>query len=303
MATNDILKFGSTASGGNILSQAAYAADAQRDTGHQPGIARQELENKALLQLSTIAAGVAQYIANKQGTNVTDALSAAQIATMLGAAFGGQLLAVRAISSTQVYTPTAGTKSAFLRMVGGGGAGGGIVSTGTGNTSAGLGGSGGAYAEWYGAISAISGLVFTIGAGGASVVNGNGGAGGATSVGALITAPGGGGGSVGQNAAPPWLLGQGPSSAAPSGANVVLAIGQGGGGSFSVSLSGTISGQGGASVFGPGADSRGTIRAGGNAATNFGSGGSGALESSAGPGGLGGGAGAGGVVVVFEFGG
>jgi hypothetical protein len=83
MATNEILPFASTDTGTNLLTQAEYSADAQRTTGNQPGIARSKLVNKSLRQVSLLAAGLAQFLANKQSTNVTDNLTASQIADML----------------------------------------------------------------------------------------------------------------------------------------------------------------------------------------------------------------------------
>lgn len=82
MATNEILPF-AQAGGANVLSQVDYNADAQRLIGHQPGAARSELENKALRQASAIAAGIGQWLADKQATNVTDSLTAAQLAAMI----------------------------------------------------------------------------------------------------------------------------------------------------------------------------------------------------------------------------
>lgn len=86
MATNEILPFGAAAT--NELSQADYAADSQRANGHQPGFARSELINKTLHQTSTVAAGVAQFIADRQGTGVTDTLLPSQVASMFAAALG-----------------------------------------------------------------------------------------------------------------------------------------------------------------------------------------------------------------------
>lgn len=83
MATNEILPFASTDTGTNLLTQPEYVSDAQRTTGNQPGIARSKLVNKSLRQTSIIAAGLAQFLANKQATNVTDSLTAEQIAAML----------------------------------------------------------------------------------------------------------------------------------------------------------------------------------------------------------------------------
>lgn len=79
--TNEILVFGDTASGGNILSQAVYASDPQRNIGHQPGIARQELENKVLRQVSLVCAAIAQMVADNQANNIVDTLTPANLAT------------------------------------------------------------------------------------------------------------------------------------------------------------------------------------------------------------------------------
>jgi len=84
MATNEILQFAGSASGAEILSQAAYSADADRTDGHDPGsIARAELENKVLLQTSTIAAAVAQFMADSQSNNITDGTAIATLAGYL----------------------------------------------------------------------------------------------------------------------------------------------------------------------------------------------------------------------------
>ena len=80
MATNEILQFGASATGGDILDQAAYTADAQRTGGHQVGIARNELENKVLLQVSTISAALAQYVADSQTNNIADSVAVATLA-------------------------------------------------------------------------------------------------------------------------------------------------------------------------------------------------------------------------------
>lgn len=84
MATNEILQFANTASGAEILSQAAYAADPDRPDGHDPGtIARAELENKVLLQTSTIASMLGQFMADAQANNITDATAIATLAGYL----------------------------------------------------------------------------------------------------------------------------------------------------------------------------------------------------------------------------
>lgn len=70
--TNDFLLFSPTDTGTNLLSQVAYAADAQRLIGNQPGIARSPLVNKAIRQSAAIAAAIAQLVADITNQNVVD---------------------------------------------------------------------------------------------------------------------------------------------------------------------------------------------------------------------------------------
>lgn len=86
MATNFILPFAGTDTGTNLLTQEQYEGDAQRIIGHQPGVARSKLENKALRQATSMAAGLAQYIADNQTDDVSDSLTAAQVSAMLTSA-------------------------------------------------------------------------------------------------------------------------------------------------------------------------------------------------------------------------
>jgi len=92
MALNDILRFAESDIGTNLLTQAEYLADAQRTIGHQPGIARSKLENKALRQASAMVAGLAQFLADNQATDINDSLTPAQVSTALLAAVGGSRL-------------------------------------------------------------------------------------------------------------------------------------------------------------------------------------------------------------------
>ncbi|CAB3845753.1 hypothetical protein LMG26842_02580 [Achromobacter dolens] len=84
MATNDLLPFATDNT--NVLTQAEYAADAQRTSGNVPGVARAKLVNKAARQSSVVAAGVGQFLADNQATNVTDTLTATAMSTMMTAA-------------------------------------------------------------------------------------------------------------------------------------------------------------------------------------------------------------------------
>ena len=85
MATNEILRFAETDTGTNLLTQAEYLADAQRPIGNQPGVARSKLVNKALRQSSLIAAGIAEFLADNQSNNITDALTPQNIADYMAA--------------------------------------------------------------------------------------------------------------------------------------------------------------------------------------------------------------------------
>ena len=85
MATNEILRFAETDTGTNLLTQAEYLADAQRPIGNQPGVARSKLVNKALRQSSLIASGIAEFLADNQGNNITDSLTPQNIADYMAA--------------------------------------------------------------------------------------------------------------------------------------------------------------------------------------------------------------------------
>lgn len=81
MATSTFLQFAASAAPLDILDQSAYTADAERTGGHQVGIARNELENKVLLQVSTMCAALGDYIAHAQSNNIDDSLA---ISTLSG---------------------------------------------------------------------------------------------------------------------------------------------------------------------------------------------------------------------------
>lgn len=91
--TNDILPFCSEGRDGeDLLALAAYQTDAQRLIGHQRGIARRELENRVLRQTSHIAAGLAQFIANRYRGGVKDDGNLDAIEQGMAAALAGGLL-------------------------------------------------------------------------------------------------------------------------------------------------------------------------------------------------------------------
>lgn len=111
MATNEILQFAETDTGTNLLTQAEYLADSQRPIGNQPGVARSKLVNKALRQSSLIAAGLAEYIADNQANNITDALTPQNIADYLQAAIAGAL----GVTQPQFDNDTSLATTAFVQ--------------------------------------------------------------------------------------------------------------------------------------------------------------------------------------------
>lgn len=84
MANNLILPFAPTDTGTNLDTQAAYLAATDRTNGNQPGVARSKLVNKALRQSALMAAGLAQYLADRQTVDISDAtLLPSDIANMI----------------------------------------------------------------------------------------------------------------------------------------------------------------------------------------------------------------------------
>lgn len=109
--------------------------------------------------------------------------------------FPGGLLNVRTITSTGTYTPTAGTTSVVVEVIGAGGGSGSTVATGASTVAISGGGGGGGYAISR-LTTGFAGVVITIGAGGTGGTIGadNAGTGGVSSFGGLIQADGGFGG-------------------------------------------------------------------------------------------------------------
>lgn len=88
--TNEILRFCQNDITTNLLSQSEYNSDSQRPIGNQPGIARARLVNKVLRQTSTVSAGLAQWLADLQDSNVVDGLTPAQFQAIINAAFSAR---------------------------------------------------------------------------------------------------------------------------------------------------------------------------------------------------------------------
>lgn len=159
----------------------------------------------------------------------------------------GRLIGVQVFAASGTYTPTPGTQSVLVELIGGGGGGGGAQSTASGEVAVASGAASGSYARGR-FTSGFAGAAVTIGAAGTGGTGAAGTDGGASSFGGLMTAPGGPGGGISKNP-PPWVQGSGQ-AALPTGGNIEAAQGASGGVSFMAGLGGN-SGYG-----GPGAASR-----------------------------------------------
>lgn len=198
---------------------------------------------------------------------------------------------------TASSTFVAQTLTARVRAIlnGGGGGGGTAASTATGAVSGGGGGSGGGYVEKT-LLSGFNGLTIAAGLGGAA-----GAAGGTSSFGPSLSAPGGNAGSTGATATASQNFVGGTAGPTGTGGDVNVSGGIGWGAFYGTNV---ISGKGGSSMFGDGAyyvsgaATTGTV---GVAAVSPGTGGSGAANGSAVASNIAGGAGAGGIVILEEY--
>jgi hypothetical protein len=221
---------------------------------------------------------------------------------------GGGLIGLRVITATGAgtYTPTAGTNSVVIEMVGAGGGGAGNANPGAGNVSRGISGGGGAYLRKR-LTTGFSGASYSVGAFGAGGASGaSAGANGGdttfspTGGGAVLTAGGGAGGT-------PLTV---------SGANITIGSFAAGGtatnGDINVpgkhcdrdlvfSATMAMTGNGGDSWFGIGGGSRltTTVVAGQNA-SGYGAGGSASLSLGA-NGAAAGGNGTSGLILIWEY--
>lgn len=223
----------------------------------------------------------------------------AQIRDNAGGYTSGRLLNVRVISTVgaTVYTPTTGTKSVLVEIIGGGASGAGCNATGASQVAVGSGGTAGAYAKGY-FLTGFSGVTVTIGAGGAAISGQNWNNGGASSFGALMSAPGGSGASSAGPTSAPIFTGA-TISTAPTGGNVVSGAGAAGAVSIAISTGTGFGGAGGNSQFGAGGSAAGP-NTNGVTGSGYGTGGGGCF---AGPSqaALSGGAGTGGTAIIYEY--
>lgn len=208
----------------------------------------------------------------------------------------GRLIGIQTFTSSGTYTPTPGMTFCVVEGVGGGGGGSGAATNSAGNVSIGSPGSAGAWAKaMFTAAQIGTSKPVTIGAGGA----GAGIAGGATSLGSLLSIPGGVGGSALNNVAPPTFNGAGAIAAAPTGANIASSRGIAPGYSIAISATSAFGGAGGSGPFGTGGGVAANTT--GISGTGNGAGGSGSATLGA-VAAVTGGAGSGGLIFILEYG-
>lgn len=113
MATNYIYPFAQPAVPPSILSTADYAASSVTTTTGYPAetILSSAYMSKAQRQTSAICAGMAQFMADNQGTDITDDLSPAALATIFTNSLGG----VSAITQPQFDNSTKIATTAFVQ--------------------------------------------------------------------------------------------------------------------------------------------------------------------------------------------
>lgn len=238
MPTNDFKAF-ATGNSANVISQADYLALAALVSGFSSGKASSAQVNKALRQATVMANVLAQFIADSANVDVLDNGNTAAILSNLKNSMPGRLLGVQVVTSSALITKSAGAKRWRIRALGAGAGSSAAPATAAGQVSMSNGGGAGAYAEGIYDVSALSSVTVTIGSGGVggTAISPNGGDGGTTSVGTLISAPGGKAGLPAGPANPPFQPVANTNSNSPTGWNIIGTSGSGSEAAVAVSTS------------------------------------------------------------------
>ncbi|CAM7148762.1 TPA: hypothetical protein NR743_004379 [Klebsiella pneumoniae] len=232
MPTNDFKPF-AVGNNANVIPQADYLALAALISGFSSGKASSAQVNKAIRQATVMASVLAQFISDSANVDVLDNGNVAAILLNLKngmtAVTPGRLLNVQVVTSSALITKSEGAKKWRIRALGAGAGSSAAPATGAGEVSISGGGGAGAYAEGTYDVSALTSVSVTIGSGGVGGTAGSlyGGDGGTTSVGALISAPGGKAGLPAGPASPPFQPVANTNSNSPTGWNTVGTSGPG----------------------------------------------------------------------------
>ena len=249
---------------------------------------------------NTIQRELANVVTNAGLT--LDPKNDAQLLAALKLGLGpGRLLNVRAFTASGTMTKTAGATKWRIKVIGGGGGSSSPAATASGQVSVSNGGGAGSYAEGLYDVTSLTTVAATVGLGGTAGTSSLqfGGDGGATSVGALISAPGGKAGLPAGPANPPFQPVANTNTNSPTGWNIVGTSGPGAEAAVAVSTAYAAGSRGANSPLGVG----GSIPA-INTAANVGGGyGSGASGAANGPSqaALAGAAGRPGIIIIEEY--
>lgn len=238
-----------------------------------------------LAALKTNAAGSFLQTSNNL-SEIAAAGTTAQAATLknLGSSDGtlkGRLLNIQVLTASGTITKATGATKWRIRVIGGGGGSSSPAATASGQVSVSNGGGAGAYAEGLYDVTSLTTVAATVGLGGTAGTSSSqfGGDGGATSVGALISAPGGKAGLPAGPANPPFQPVANTNGASPTGWNIVGTSGPGAEAAVAVSTAYAAGSRGANSQLGVG----GSLPSLNSAANTGGGYGSGASGSSIGP--------------------
>ncbi|MCB3526769.1 glycine-rich domain-containing protein [Klebsiella grimontii] len=242
MPTNDFKPF-AVGNNANVIPQADYLALAALISGFSSGKASSAQVNKAIRQATVMASVLAQFISDSSNVDVLDNGNVAAILLNLKngmtAVTPGRLLNVQVVTSSALITKSEGAKKWRIRALGAGAGSSAAPATAAGQVSISNGGGAGAYAEGIYDVSALSSATVTIGSGGVggTAISPNGGDGGTTSVGTLISAPGGKAGLSAGPANPPFQPVANTNSNSPTGWNIIGTSGSGSEAAVAVSTS------------------------------------------------------------------
>ena len=342
MAKNDFKAF-ATDRNANVMSQEEWEALPALISGFTAGKASSAQVNKVIRQASFIAAALAQFVSDKTQRDVLDNGDLPGFVELLGSGFAveylsrknpfgdiksdgtvktalenlglvdtigyvGRLLNIRVFTSSGTYTPTPGTKKIRVRAVGGGGGGGGVPAAASGTQATAKGGESGAYVEAIITLETTADIIATIGTGGAGGAAGSntGVDGGATTLGSLLTCPGGKGGAGGSTNITSFVTSDASSQMAPTTTGtIVFAIGtcRPSLGRIGLASASSVGGAGGSSIIGFGGGG-GTVNTGSRtesvSGAGFGAGGGGG-SSCVGSAAMAGAAGTSGAILIEEF--
>lgn len=107
MPTNNFITFTPTNTGTNLLTNAEYAASADRTSGNKPGVASAKLNNKAIRQSSFITSQLAQFLSNTLAQDVLDTDgNEATILAQLTAALTRLDPTIQTFSASGTFTPS-----------------------------------------------------------------------------------------------------------------------------------------------------------------------------------------------------